>query len=101
MVYQPKLATFVCLENMYDDDPVQEYMQYCIFIPGCCPNPKINEYICLHYCAREVDYLGGDKDAEICTDPASEEMVHYKDALADLVQAVSIAHFLGKRRENV
>ena len=57
--------------------------------------------ICLHYCAREVDYLGGDKDAEICKDPASEEMVHYKDALADLVKAVSIVHFLGKGPENV
>lgn len=55
--------------------------------------------MCLHDCAHEVDYLGGDKDAETCKDPLSEEMVHYKDALTDLVKAVSIAHFLGKNRK--
>ena len=56
--------------------------------------------MCLHDYAHEVDYLGGDKDMEICKDPFSEEMVHYKDALTELVKAVSIAHFLGKSPED-
>lgn len=37
-----------------------------------------------------------DKVAGECKDLDTEEVIHYKDALAELVKAVSIAHAVGK-----
>ena len=79
--------------------PLYRDIQNCNLNPCCFQNPKIMN-MCLHDCAHEVDYLGGDKGAETCKEPLSEEMVDYKDALTDLVKAVSIAHFLGKKTED-
>ena len=46
-------------------------------------------------CLAQVDYVGGDKPAEECKKTDSEEVEHYRQALEDLVKAVSIAHALG------
>lgn len=42
-----------------------------------------------------MQFAGGDKADEDCKDLGSDEMVHYMDALRDLVKAVSVAHCLG------
>lgn len=44
----------------------------------------------------KVNFAGGDKPAEDCKDPTSKDMTSFKDAMTDLVKAVSIVHFLGK-----
>ena len=44
--------------------------------------------------------MGGDKEAEKCKKMDDEEVISYKSALADLVKAVSIAHFLGKTQDD-
>lgn len=44
--------------------------------------------------------MGGDKEAAKCKEVESDEVVAYKDALKDLVTAVSVVHSLGKSLED-
>lgn len=44
----------------------------------------------------QVDFVGGDKPKEDCKDVKSDEVENYRQALQELVKAVSIAHALGK-----
>ena len=46
--------------------------------------------------APKVSFAGGDIPADECKSFESEEMENYKQALQDLVRAVSIAHAQGK-----
>lgn len=46
--------------------------------------------------APKVSFAGGDNPADECKSFESEEMENYKQALQDLVRAVSIAHAQGK-----
>ena len=53
-----------------------------------------------HCINTQVEYMGGDKEAAKCKEVESDEVVAYKDALKDLVTAVSVVHSLGKSLED-
>ena len=44
----------------------------------------------------QVDYAGGDKCGDKCQDLESKDILDYKNALDDLIKAVSVAHSMGK-----
>jgi CRISPR/Cas system-associated endonuclease Cas3-HD len=44
--------------------------------------------------------MGGDKEVAKCKEAESDEVTAFKDALKDLVTAVSIVHSLGKVLED-
>lgn len=45
--------------------------------------------------------MGGDKEMAKCKEVDSDEVTAFKDALKDLVTAVSIVHALGKGLEDI
>ena len=48
----------------------------------------------------EVQYIGGDKPKAECKEHEDGEMVAYREALKDLVKAVSVAHLTGKNPDS-
>ena len=48
----------------------------------------------------EVQYVGGDKPKAECKNHEDPEMLAYREALKDLVKAVSVAHLAGKNPDS-
>ena len=77
-------------------------MHACILAPSyacACIAARIQRYL-VQFIHAQVNFMGGDKEAELCKKLDDPEVTTYKLALQELVKAVSIAHYLGKTMDD-